>query len=226
MEGEKPRKELINHVLCDIMGEKGGVFLKRQKRILTALCAVGGCAALLAGCGGEPAANPVSSATSTAVSQVQTSSVVSQAPQPSSASSAVRPTSSVVSSQPVVSKSSEAEVKAKCKTLDYKSLLRSPDKYEGEYASFYGRVLQVSEEATIDGTLVGIRLGTSSSNPYYPYGDDVVYVFYFLPTGADRILEDDYITVYGEMTELYTYTTVRGDGVTIPCLAAYYADLA
>ena len=200
--------------------------MKRQKRILTALCAVGGCAALLAGCGGEPSANPVSSSTSTAVSQVQTSSVVSQAPQPVPASSAVRPTSSVVSSQPEALRLSEAEFKAKCKKLDYKSLLRSPDQYVGEYAKFYGRVLQVSEEATIDGTLVGMRLGTSSSNPYYPYGDDVVYVFYFLPTGADRILEDDRITVYGEMMKLYTYETVRGDAITIPCLLAYYVDLA
>ena len=40
-----------------------------------------------------------------------------------------------------------------------------------------------------------------------------------------RILEDDYITVYGEYTGLYTYKTVMGSTMTIPSVKGRYITI-
>ena len=48
----------------------------------------------------------------------------------------------------------------------------------------------------------------------------VFYIEYTLPSGAQRILEDDSVTVTGKFTGLYTYTTTLGSSVTIPSMSA------
>lgn len=40
-----------------------------------------------------------------------------------------------------------------------------------------------------------------------------------------RILEDDIITIYGELTGEKTYTTVMGASMTIPSFSASYVDI-
>jgi len=115
----------------------------------------------------------------------------------------------------------EEEIKAeyieKCKTIAYKDLERKPGEYEGEYVKFTGYVVQVCSEASSALYYSTYRVATSG------YYDDVVYIYVDNYGSDTRILEDDKITFYGVYDGLYTYTTVRGNSISIPCVkVAYY----
>jgi len=95
---------------------------------------------------------------------------------------------------------------------DYTAIARTPDEWQGKLITFSGRVLQVSEGS--DENL--IRLATSGD------WDDVVAVGYDPAImGKQRILEDDYISVYGTCIGIYSYTATLGQTISLPGL---YAD--
>lgn len=92
---------------------------------------------------------------------------------------------------------------------NYTNIMRSPSEYKGEPMSIYGRVLQVS-----DGLFYKVlRVATRGR------WDDVFYVT-CLGNSADGIIEEDYITVYGECDGTETYKTIMGGSVTIPSIDA------
>ena len=94
----------------------------------------------------------------------------------------------------------------------YKDVLRNPGDFRGDNISVYGKVLQKSEGW---GSVV-LRVGTGG----YGYYDDVFWVEYSASSIAASVIEDDYITVYGECTGTHTYETVMGASVTIPSIDA------
>ncbi len=98
---------------------------------------------------------------------------------------------------------------------NYTLIMREPNKYDGENLSIYGRVLQ-KQEGTSGygfGSYTVMRVATQGR------WDNVFYVT--CPVWvAEGIIEDDYITVYGECGGTTTYTTVMGGSVTIPELTA------
>ena len=55
------------------------------------------------------------------------------------------------------------------------------------------------------------------------YVDDI-YVYYMLEKNP-KLLEGDIVTLYGEMTESVTYTTVNNAKRTIPAMVAVYVDI-
>lgn len=93
--------------------------------------------------------------------------------------------------------------------ISFNQLARNPDKYEGEKVKFSGKVLQVME----GDYMVSIRLGVNGSY------DNVIYGTYFPSLVSSRVLEDDYITVYGTSEGLYTYESTMGASITIPSLS-------
>lgn len=90
--------------------------------------------------------------------------------------------------------------------ITYDQLSRTPDDYIGEKVKFYGHVIQVMEGT--DETQ--LRLATNGNY------DDVLLVAYSSDIVSSRVLEDDYITVYGISMGLYTYTSTMGGEITIP----------
>lgn len=92
---------------------------------------------------------------------------------------------------------------------NYTNIMRSPSTYKGTKMSIYGRVLQVSNGlfSTV------MRVATLGR------WDNIFYITCYGNT-ADGIIEDDYITVYGECDGTETYTTVMGASVTIPSIDA------
>lgn len=112
---------------------------------------------------------------------------------------------------------SKKQYKEKCKTYTYNEIARDPDDYEGKKAKFSGEVLQCLESS--DSSQVNIRLAINDDY------DQVLYVVYDMPKGSSRILEDDHITVYGELAGLYTYTSTMNAQITIPIMYAEYVDL-
>ena len=69
-----------------------------------------------------------------------------------------------------------------------------------------------------DSRVIGMRV--AKDDDY----DHVIYVMYTMPEGASRILEDDTITVYGELAGLYSYTSTMNKPITLPIIYALYAD--
>ena len=114
----------------------------------------------------------------------------------------------------------EAEAKAKAEQeakekqgfdtgITYNQLARTPDDYMGKKCKSKGEVIQVME----DSDLVVMRLAVNGNY------DNIL----FLTATEDilsegRILENDYITVYGTSTGIYTYTSTMGASISIPSI--------
>ena len=112
----------------------------------------------------------------------------------------------------------EARYKNNCQKISYKNLERTPDKYEGQNVKFSGYVVQVCSEASSPLYYSTYRVATSGRY------NNVVYIYVDNYGSGERILEDDYITFYGEYDGLYSYTTVRGDTLSIPSVDVRYVD--
>ena len=92
----------------------------------------------------------------------------------------------------------------------YNDAMRYPEKYKGTNISIYGRVLQ----KMVNKDRITLRVATSWS------WDNVFYVTYSQSKIGVAVIEDDWITVYGESTGVYTYTAVMGNEITIPSMEA------
>lgn len=112
----------------------------------------------------------------------------------------------------------EQSYKSQCESISYKSLERTPDDYEGRNVKFSGYVVQVCSETSSPLSYSAYRVATSGKY------DNVVMVLVDNYGSSSRILEDDYITFYGEYDGLYSYTTVMGSTLTIPKVIAKYVD--
>lgn len=112
----------------------------------------------------------------------------------------------------------EANYKRECQSIPYDSLARSPGDYEGELVKYGGRVVQVCSEASspLYYSTYRVAINGSYSNVMYIYVDNY--------GSGSRILEDDWITFYGEFDGLYSYTTVMGAQMTIPSVKVQYVD--
>ena len=111
---------------------------------------------------------------------------------------------------------SKKQYKEKCKSYTYNEIARDPDDYKGKKAKFSGKVIQCLESS--DSSQVDMRLAINDDY------DQIIYVVYNMPEGASRILEDDHITVYGELDGVYTYTSTMNAQITIPIMYAQYVD--
>lgn len=108
--------------------------------------------------------------------------------------------------------------KENCKSIQYKKLCRTPDKYEGKKLKFTGKIFQVIEEDYYTCYLIEVTKGE------YGIWDDRVYVEYW-GDSEKRLLEDDIVTFYGESQGLHTYESVLGKSITVPSIDAKYFTL-
>lgn len=113
----------------------------------------------------------------------------------------------------------EALFKESCNYYTYNEIARNPEKYIGEKAVFTGEVIQTIE----DGNRYILRVDVTPTRYSWT---DTVYVYYTKRDSSEgRILEDDIITMYGELTGTTTYETVMGASVTIPAMLASYIEI-
>lgn len=113
-----------------------------------------------------------------------------------------------------VSESDLALYQAQCREIAYDDFARDSDAMKRQYFTFTGKIRQAMEE---DGHYrLGIRNGSSYS--------DIVYLDYQLPAGSERILEGDFVTVWGVSEGLYTYTSVSDEQITVPRLHVGYLE--
>ena len=99
--------------------------------------------------------------------------------------------------------------------ITYSQLARTPGEYEGEKVKFSGKVLQFSEGWVSD--VVRLAVGGDYDNVLYLTVPKSI-------TSEERILEDDYITIYGISEGIETYTTVMGASMSIPSVSVDKVD--
>ena len=92
--------------------------------------------------------------------------------------------------------------------VEYSELARNPDSYKGKSLTYKGKVIQVIEGDTETQHRIAV-------NGNY---DKVIFVGYPKNMVASRVLEDDYVTVYGTSLGLYSYQSTMGGKITIPAL--------
>lgn len=108
----------------------------------------------------------------------------------------------------------EAEEKMGYETgITYDQLARTPDDYIGKKVKFYGRVVQV-----LEGTTNHIRLAVNDNY------DTIAFLEYDPKLVSSRILEDDFITIYGVSYGLHTYTSTMNASITIPAIVVDKID--
>ena len=105
-----------------------------------------------------------------------------------------------------------------CDAADYRAIERDPDIYKGKKISFSGEVIQVMESSFLGTTTITLRIEEEYDS------DKTWYVTYIKKDGESRILEDDYVTVYGECDGITSYKAVLGNTITIPSIKAEYIE--
>lgn len=98
-----------------------------------------------------------------------------------------------------------------CKEIAYDKLARNPEQYEMEQIKLSGRVVQLIEG---DSDFYELRVAVNDNY------DTVIYVTYDHRILESRILEDDYITLYGTSMGTITYESTMGGHITIPSMLA------
>ena len=114
---------------------------------------------------------------------------------------------------------SKKKYKESCKSYSYKKIARSPKKYKGKLGKFSGKVIQVMESTLFDYTSYTLRVAVNGDY------DSVLLVTYYASPDEDHILEDDYVTLYGEIQGTKSYETVMGNEITIPYVDAEIIDI-
>jgi hypothetical protein len=124
----------------------------------------------------------------------------------------------------------EEEFKNSCESISFEDLSRNPDKYKDNKYTFTGEVIQVQENDSwlSDTTQVDLRINVTKKTYEYldeDYWEDTIYATIELPEGADRILEDDIITIWGTCDGNYTYESVLGNKVSLPKIDVEYYSI-
>lgn len=95
--------------------------------------------------------------------------------------------------------------------ITYDQIARTPDDYLLEKVKFSGKVIQVMEG---DDTTNQLRVAIDDNY------DTVMLVEYEKDILDSRILEDDYISMYGYSMGVITYESTLGGNITIPAMSA------
>ena len=112
----------------------------------------------------------------------------------------------------------KADYVSKCKTYQYETIARDPDKYLLTNAKYTGEVIQVVE----DGNKYQLRVDITKTRYGYT---DTIYVTYNRKEGEARILEKDIVNIYGVNMSTVSYKSVLGASITLPYVIATYIDV-
>lgn len=105
--------------------------------------------------------------------------------------------------------------KDECEKYSYDTIARNPDKYKNEKGYVYGKVIQVIES----GNNYTLRVAMNGSY------SAVILVTYTKPAEDDRILEDDWVKMYGVWYGTYTYESTMGASITVPLYLCKYLTI-
>ena len=106
---------------------------------------------------------------------------------------------------------SSSTLKTDAKKISYKELSKDPTSFMGQVARFTGKVLQIQES---DGQGF-LRLAVSEDSYGYWDPNSAIFIAY---QGTNDAVEGDIVTVYGQLSGPYTYTSQANYQITIPSM--------
>ena len=109
-------------------------------------------------------------------------------------------------------KKEAAEKKANAQTIDYAQLKKNPDRYEGEYVKYTGEIVQIME----DNDMTNIRLAVTMNSDGYDISE-VIFIEY---AGYTDFVDEDIVTIYGEVYGSYSYESQAGYNIWVPGILA------
>lgn len=114
------------------------------------------------------------------------------------------------------------EYKASCTEYNYKDVLRNPDKYVGKRVKITAKVSSVHDK----GLLNPVKYYFAYANDEYDmWLGDQYGVFDYRETEDPKILDDDVIAVYGEISEPQETKSLIVNSQEIFCIDMKYAEL-
>ena len=108
---------------------------------------------------------------------------------------------------------SEEEYKSLCQSLDYEGILRNPDENKGKYCLVSGNVEQIIEGWFGSFTIFVTDESGNKWGCVYSYKE-----------GESRLLEGDWVTMYGKCAGTENTTTLLGQQVTLPRIDVEYVN--
>lgn len=130
------------------------------------------------------------------------------------------------------------QYKDQCEEYSFSEIAHDPDKYEGKQIHFTGKVLQATGDAyriAMDGdydSVVYVEDERSSAPSNLSATKDNYYAVQLITGGGSfkkpnsdfggNIIENDWVSVYGECDGTETYTSVLGASITLPKIRGYY----
>jgi len=195
---------------------KGGILKKGWFYILILLCLI--LLLVFAELGNESISNDVEKVgieESANVKELEEAESSSQAL--SEADNALATAKTIVESElKAIEESYEFQQKAINNNISIEMLYRRSEAYVGKEVYFSGSVLQaIYNENDPRKVQLRVEVVTESEN-------DVVYVLHTLGEDDLRILEDDWVDIYGIYNDLITYESVSGQSITIPSIETKY----
>ena len=99
--------------------------------------------------------------------------------------------------------------------LDYKQVMKNPDRFAGTIVKGRGKIYQITESGwTTEG-------GLNVRNVGYGYWDDNVR---FTMTKLTDFVQDDVVSFYGTIDGSYTYETTAGWNLTVPMVKVAFME--
>ena len=111
------------------------------------------------------------------------------------------------------------------KEYSYEDMLRNAEENLDKPAVMTGEISQVQEQDDL------ILLHMNITQNEYGYWEDDIFVGFAQedkdkdPDAVSRFMEDDVVTVYGDIREPFTYKTVMNEERTVPLIRARYIKL-
>ena len=108
----------------------------------------------------------------------------------------------------LAAKKAEEEKVAYDTGITYEQLARTPDDYKGKKAKFTGKVVQLVEGNGENDLRIAVD------------GDynNILYVTYDPKIMSTRILENDYVTIKGTSSGIYSYKSTLGKKISVPLM--------
>ncbi|MDQ0299636.1 hypothetical protein J2S78_002056 [Salibacterium salarium] len=102
--------------------------------------------------------------------------------------------------------------KQSAEQLDFARLQKNPDKHAGTYVTYTGQIIEIQESDN----MTYMRLAVTKNDYGYNY-DDVIYVEY---DDYTEFVEEDEVTIYGNVYGTFDYTSQAGWDMSIPAVVA------
>ncbi len=122
--------------------------------------------------------------------------------------------------QPLENVESEEEYKASCEEYSYKDVLRNPEQYVGKRVKVTVKISSVHEQSWVNDTKYYFAYTESK----YGWHGDRYGVFEYRETQDPKLLTDDIITVYGEISDPQQTSSLIVTSEEVFCINMKYID--